>query len=230
MNEIGPTQLTDASVYSGPTGLADNIKSSDLRLPRVALLQSLSPLVVNEGEKYKAGMFIDTLTQDIIAAPVSFIPAYVFKNIIKWKPKNEGGGMIWKTTNPTPEQLKEAQWDGPNKPTADQYINAVSIIPGIDTPLIMSFCKTSLKTGQDLATLIQLSGCAWKFTYILESVKTTNTKGTFYVTRIRRGTLTSIEKMAEAAVLYEQVKNMSIDTDYEPIHDTTTGSSEPTEF
>lgn len=220
------------AIYQGPTGLADNITSKDLRLPRIALLQSLSPQVQNEGEKYKPGMFIDTLTQDILKAPITFIPSFVFSNVIKWKPRAEGGGMIWKTTNPTPEQLKEIQWNGNEKPTADQYINVVCTVPGVDVPLILSLCKTSLKAGQTLATLIQLSGCAWKYNYELDAIKTTNAKGTFYVMRTKRGALSTPEQMTSAAELYEQVKGMSIDTDYEgSTHETPEGTTaEPLEF
>lgn len=210
--------------YTGPTGLSNNITAADLRLPRVALLQSLSPQVQNDGEVYKQGMFINTLTQDILKSPISFVPVFIFKNFIKWRPRNEGGGMVWKTTTPTAAQLKECQFDGANKPTADTSYNAVCLIDGDVTPVVLSFAKTNIKAGQDLTTLAQLSGYAWKYKYTLESVKTTNTKGTFYVMRVKRSLLN--ENPQEAADLYEQVKGMSIDTDYEG--STNEDISEPT--
>jgi hypothetical protein len=219
------------ATHAGPTGLSSNITAQDLRLPRVALLQSLSPQVQNQGEKYKQGMFIDTLTQDILDTPVTFVPIFVFKNIIKWKPRSEGGGMLWKTLTPTAEQLKDTQWDGTNKPSADVYINCVCIVNNSPTPLIISFCKTSLKAGQDLATLITLSGQAWKHQYILESVKTTNSKGIFYVMRVKRGGLATADQVVEAATLYESVKNLAIETDYEgATHETSPSTGEPAEF
>lgn len=218
--------------YSGPTGLSSNITSQDLRLPRVALLQALSPQVQSQPEIYRQGMFIDTLTQDVLTAPVSFIPVFIFKNVIKWKPRNEGGGMLWKTTTITPEVAKELQWNGTTKPTADLYYNAVCLLDGQSVPIIISFCKTSLKAGQDLATLATLSGYSWKFKYTLESVKTTKDNNTFYVMRVKRGVLTTPEETQEAADLYEQVKGMSIETDYEgTTHEAPEGTTaEPLEF
>lgn len=201
--------------YEGPTGLADNITMQDLRLPRIALLQSKSPQVENDGDKYKAGMFIDTLTQDVLPGPVRFIPVFIFANVIKWKPRNEGGGMVWKTLNPTAEQLKELQWNETVKPTADRYINCVCSVPGHDIPFVISFCKTSLKYGQDLATLVTLSGQAWKYNYFLESVKVAGKQGTYYTMRVRRDGLSTADQLMESATLYEQVKSMSIETDYE---------------
>lgn len=221
--------------YKGPTGLSDNITSTDLRLPRVALLQSKSPQVEAEascnGVPYKAGMFIDTLTQDIIGSPMTLVPVFVFKNIIKWKPRSEGGGMLWKAIHPTAEQLKDTQWNGTNKPAADVYINAVCMINDGATPLIVSFCKTSLKAGQDLATLIMLSGQAWKYTYFLDSLKVANSKGSYYVMRIKRGAPTTADQMIEAASMYENVKDMTIDTDYDSTNEEDiSATKEPTEF
>lgn len=228
--EVNPQteQTTTPAPYTGPTGIAGNITSQDLRLPRIALLQALSPQVQADGERYKPGMFIDTLTQDILTSPVSFVPCFIFKNVIKWKPRAQGGGMIYKTTNPTPEQVLETQFDGATKPVADLYINAVVLVDGFETPLIISFCKTNLKAGQDLATLATLAGYAWKYKYTLEAVKTTNTKGTFFVSRVKRSILN--DDPGRAAELYEQVKNMSIDTDYEgSTHDTSTPVGEDTD-
>lgn len=231
VQEVNPQEAQVPAEYTGPTGLADNITSKDLRLPRVALLQPLSPQVQADDQKYKPGMFIDTLTQDVLPAPVTFVPVFIFKNIIKWKPRAEGGGMLWKTVNPTAEQMKETQFDGQNKPTADAYINAVCLVAGQTIPIVVSFCKTSLKTGQDLATLVQLSGCAWKFNYVLESVKTMNSKGTFYVMRVKRGPQSTPVQTSEAATLYEQVKGMSIDTDYEgTTHEDAPTTEDPKEF
>lgn len=231
IKEGNPQEEVQApEVYTGPTGLADSITSKDLRLPRVALLQSLSPQVQSEGDKYKPGMFIDTLTQDILPSPINFTPVFIFKNVIKWKPRAEGGGIVYKTLNPTPEQLRETQFDGNNKPTADMYINAVCKVQGMETPLIISFCKTNFKAGQDLITLATLSGYAWKFNYMLESVKVTNTKGTFYVMRVKRGGLNA--SPTESVELYEQVKSMTIETDYEStVHETPSDvDAEPKEF
>jgi hypothetical protein len=230
--------LATQEQYTGPTGLAGNITTQDLRLPRIALLQSKSPQVENdESGTYKAGMFIDTLTQDPLKTPVKFTPAFIFKNVIKWKPRSEGGGMIYKTMDfNDPKVLADLQWDGDKKPTADQYINVVAVVEGIDIPLILSFCKTSLKAGQDLLTLVQLSGCAWKHHYFLESQKVAGANGTYYVMKIKRGKPNTAEESAPVAALYEQVKDMAsqIDTDYEgSTHETApvgTDNAEPKEF
>lgn len=221
---------TQPAQYARPTGMADNITAKDLRLPRIALLQSKSPQVENEEGTYKAGQIINTLTQEVFPLPIVFTPVYIFKNVIKWKPREQGGGMVYKTTNFTPDVMTDLQWVGTTKPTADQYINVVCLVQGYDIPLVISFCKTSLKTGQDLATLIQLSGCAWKYNYQLTSIKVVK-KNTYYEFRIKRGDLATDAEGTDALNLFNQVKNISIDTDFEGVigEEASTGD-EPKEF
>ncbi len=226
--EAPKTQEVGA-VAEQPTGLASNVTAQDLRLPRVALLQALSPQL-QQNNALKSGMFFNTLLQEVIPSPIVFTPVFVFKNVIKYRPRSEGGGIVYKTTSFTEEVVKDCMWDGINKPTATQFINAVVLIEGQDIPLIISFSNTSFKTGQDLLTLVQLSGQAWKYNYALESQLVSNSKGSFYVMRVKRGALTNADTIIAAASLYESVKGMSIDTDFEEEHDQTKSTGAPSEF
>lgn len=231
VGSVQSQEVRTASPKQEPTGLAGNITPQDLRLPRVALLQALSPQLQND-ESLKAGMFFNTLTQEAIVSPVVFTPVFIFKNVIKYRPREEGGGIVYKTTNFTDEVIKDCTWDGATKPSATQFINAVVLVEGQDIPLIVSFSMTSFKTGQDLLTLVQLSGQAWKYNYTLESVKNTNSKGTYYVMKIKRHSPANADTVIAAASLYDSVKGMSIDTDFEDEHQasSSTSTGEPTEF
>jgi hypothetical protein len=231
--EIAKKAAQEVAAYTGPTGLADNITSADLHLPRVALLQSMSKQVQDDPKTYTPGGFVNTLTQDVIPTPLVFTPVFVFKNVIKWNPREKGGGVLYKTLKYTADVIKDISWQGMEKPAATQYINCVSLVEGSDMPLVISFCNTSFKAGQDLLTLVQLSGCAWKYQYELQSVKTSNAKGTWHVMRVKRLSLTDEVKSAAAAHMYENVKGMAIDTDYEGATEATSTEAtgaEPQEF
>ena len=231
--ELEVKQASTPAVYDGPTGLASNITAADLHLPRVALLQSMSKNVQDDPKVYTPGGFMNTLTQDVISSPVIFTPVFMWKTVIKWNPREKGGGVLYKTLKYTADVIKDISWQGMEKPAATQYINAVCLVEGSDMPLVISFCNTSFKAGQDLLTLVQLSGCAWKYQYELQSLKTSNAKGTFYVARVKRLSLTNEAKSVEAAHLYENVKGMAIDTDYEGATEaasTEVTGAEPQEF
>ena len=212
--ELAKKQAAEVAAYEGPTGMASNIGSEDMRLPRIALIQAMSPTA--QDGTHKVGALVNTLTQEELTAPVVIIPCFVFKNVIKWKPRSEGGGIIYRTTNITEEVKKDLMWVGDQKPVATAFINAVCLVEGQgDMPMIVSFCNTSYKAGQDLATLTTLKKPSWKYSYELSAKKVTNTKGTFHVFNVKLGKPVSEELMKQAVELYENVKNMSIDTDYE---------------
>jgi hypothetical protein len=224
--EVVVTQAAIPAVYDGPTGMAANIGTSDLRLPRVALQQALSPSVVDG--THKVGALVNSLTQEEIKAPAVITPCFVFKNVIKWKPREQGGGMLYKTTNITADVQKDLAWVGDQKPTADAYINVVCLIDGQEgMPVLLSFCKTSYKAGQDLATLVQLSGCAWKFKYEIGTKLIKGAKGSYYIFTVKRAAKTTEEEAVAAKELYENVKGLSIETDFEG--DTTATEQAPIE-
>lgn len=203
------------AVYDGPSGISDNITTQDLRLPRVALMQALSPSVVDG--THKVGTLVNSLTQEEIKAPAIITPCFVFKNVIKWKPREQGGGMLYKTTNITADVQRDLAWVGDQKPQADAYINVVCTIAGQEgMPMIVSFCRTSYKTGQDLATLTTLFKPSWSYKYELGAKLSKNKLGQpYYIYTIKRAGKTTEAEAAEALELYKNVKGMTITTDYE---------------
>jgi len=230
--ELAKKQTAEVAKYEGPTGVSGNIGSEDMRLPRIALIQAMSPTA--QDGTHKAGELVNSLTQEVLGQPLVIVPAFVFKNVIRWKSRSEGGGIIYRTTNITDDVKKDLAWVGDQKPAATAFINAVCLVDGQgDMPLIVSFCNTSYKAGQDLATLTTLKKPSWKYTYELSAKKVTNTKGTFHVFNVKLGKPATEEQVKAAMELYENVKNMSIDTDYENTTSgvvTSTEGAEPTEF
>jgi hypothetical protein len=204
-------------------GLAENIGQSDMKLPRIELTQALSPTVT--AGKHKAGVLVNSLTKEELVQPLLITPVFAFKNVIRWKPRAQGGGIVYRTMNITPDVAEDLRFHGDQKPQATAYINVVCLVEGQDMPLIASFCNTSYTAGQALATLIAISGYAWKYKYRISSKQRTNNQGTFYVFDVARDTVTTPEEQSKASEMFASVKGMAtIDTDYEG--DTTTAAPE----
>jgi len=220
-----PTPANVPTVAGTPQilGLGANIELSDIRLPRIELTQALSATV--QDGTHKQGALINSLTKQALPEPVEITPVLVTKSAIRWKPRAEGGGIIYKTNNlKDPSVAEDVQWHGDEKPKATVYINVVCKVKGENMPLVASFCNTSQKTGYNLLSMIAMSGCAWNYKYILTAVKKQNNQGQFFVFEARMGAPTTEEEKAAAFALYEQVsKIQNIETDYEG--DTTTGET-----
>lgn len=101
-NEIVPV---DFSQDAG-SGM-ENVKSSDLSIPFLMLLQDLSPEVKKTHRDYatrgiegaQPGHIINSLTREILNPDikndrVTFIPCFYQKLFVEWTPREKGGGIV----------------------------------------------------------------------------------------------------------------------------------------
>jgi hypothetical protein len=81
------------------------ISAHDVEVPRVKLLQALSPEVQN-GE-HRPNTFYHTLAEENLGAEVEVVPVYVDQSFILWRPRKSGGGMLARAAD-------GIHWDPPN--------------------------------------------------------------------------------------------------------------------
>ena len=210
-------------------GVSSEISEEDLLLPRIELTQPTSPSVLEE--KHKAGIYINSITKDPLPSN-TIIPILVTKNYIRWKPRNEGGGIIYRTTNSNDPRVQEdIKWHGQEKPLCTQYINVVCMVVGEEMPIVCSFANTSYQAGRKLLTIVKMTNKdAWLSSYTLKAVRKSNAKGTFYVMDIDRAGASTPEEAAKGAALYAMFSNVKdINMDYAqdaPTQTTTEGLSD----
>lgn len=70
----------------------ENIGQSDIEIPRVVLLQSLSPMVTEQG--MKAGQFYHTLLEEELGATLDIVPVYCDIRYLLFRPRHDGGGIL----------------------------------------------------------------------------------------------------------------------------------------
>lgn len=90
-----PAEVPD---YGEDFGVGRAEQTGDtLVIPFLNVLQSLSPQVTNANGKgidgAKAGQFFNTVTGQLIAGPIDFVPAYFEHLYTEWKPRTAGGGF-----------------------------------------------------------------------------------------------------------------------------------------
>lgn len=171
----------------------EGIDKSDLLIPRAKLLQPLSPEVVEEQlANAKAGQIRNSLTKELL--PSRVVPIFCFKTWMRFNSRDskaEGfhaayapGGLIWRSTNPSDPKVIEEAGFGPNGevPLALTFLNFFSFFPSVSMPIILSFSKTSYKTGKQLLSLARFcGGDMWSRAYQLGATLQTNEKGSYYV-------------------------------------------------
>jgi len=190
------TKTVEAYVNrQAPRGFENGVDQADLIMPRAKLIQALSP-ELNEGiENIKVGSIINSVTKEIL--PPEFIPIFMFKKFIRFNPRNKDdpnfdyklspGAIIWRTDNALDSMVQEQTSFGPNgeKPLATTFLNFFSYFPGSQMPIIVSFCRTSYKTGKQLLSLAKFcGGDMFSRKYRLTSVMEVNDVANYAVLKV----------------------------------------------
>ena len=101
------TDLTTASAFEEDAGGGlENLTADDLTIPRLKILQALSPEVNKRDGKYvdgaAAGDIINTVTSELYTEETGcvVIPVTYKRMFLEWQPRESGGGLIQQHTDP----------------------------------------------------------------------------------------------------------------------------------
>jgi hypothetical protein len=71
-----------------------NVDSTDRVIPRVKLLQAISPELTDLSDKAKAGQFWHSIAQENLGPSLKAIPIIIRKSYILWAPRNDDRGIL----------------------------------------------------------------------------------------------------------------------------------------
>jgi hypothetical protein len=197
MNKDVANKASSAVATTTPKGFESGCSQEDLVIPRVKLLQGLSPDVTEQGSELRPGWLINSLTKEVM--PAEFIPILVGFSWIKFNPRKiddpdydasfAPGDIVYRTDDPNdPIVIKEGSF-GPKgeKPKITKFMNFLCYFPGVNMPIVLSFSKTSYYTGKELFTFARYSGVdMFRKKYTLSSKQDENGAGDrYYVLKIR---------------------------------------------
>lgn len=97
----------------------ENVGARDLIIPRITILQALSPQVQPKKPEYIQGAAIgdicDVGTQEIFDSPLVFLPVHYVKQYLEWAPRSTGKGLV--KVHEDPAILDECTPDEKKRPT-----------------------------------------------------------------------------------------------------------------
>ncbi len=191
-NEV-PNEL--CVVTKPQRGFEGGVNQEDLIIPRAKLIQALSPELKDGIEGIRIGSIVNSLTKEKL--PDEFIPIFTFKTFIRFNPRKkedpnflsgfDPGSVVWKSANPDDPRVIEETRFGINgeKPPATTFLNFFSYFPGCAMPIILSFSKTSYKTGKQLLSLAKFcGGDMFSRKYRLTSVMETKNMDSYAVLKV----------------------------------------------
>lgn len=151
-----------------PARGAEGVGMDDLVIPRLELVQSLSPcLQEGEGayiEGAKPGMLFNNVTRELYGKSVQVIPVSFKKEYIVWanRKKVKGGGFVGAFQTEAEAEACLAVQEVPDNylinDTANQFCLLVHPETGDLVEIVVSMAVTKLKVSRQWNTLIRING------------------------------------------------------------------------
>lgn len=211
-----------------------DMDSNDITIPRIVILQGLSP-EVSEGRGKPGEFFIKGLERNLTAKPLEIVVLLRNKSRIRWQDLQLGGGILCRSFdakhgigNPggTCEACPLSQWEmsSDNKsgrPGCDLYQNLIVVIRQDEEwlPMAISGNRTKLKALKNLNSLLMVELAKnrplFAKAYQLESKQDKNSKGmayfTYRVSPANGNAMLPDKEQLRAFDLYTSLKGKKID-------------------
>lgn len=173
----------------------ENVTTDDITIPRIDVLQSISPAVDQDDESYiegaRAGIIFNTLTRQLYGNEIMIVPVAFKKEQLVWKDRKAGGGFRGAfATVEEAQAAMVAMEDGDQCGIVEtsQFYSLV-LTKSDENPdgfkieeVMIPMAKSKMKVARKLNSLIRLNGGdSFTRVYLLKSFKDKNAANeTFY--------------------------------------------------
>lgn len=208
---------------------SEDITANDITLPRIEVLQALSPqLKKNEAvyiEGSEQGQIFNTISGELYGSTVTVCPILFQRQFILWQDRKLGGGFAGSFATEVDAELERDSKDKPNDyEVTEHHINYCLILHdnGRMEEAVLSWARTKLKASRRLNALVQMNpGDRYSRAYRLKAVEASSPKGDYWTFDIAPGGYVAKPIFDKAAAIYEAIKGGERKVDY--------GTNEPDE-
>ncbi|TXG97705.1 MAG: hypothetical protein E6R08_06195 [Nevskiaceae bacterium] len=147
-----------------PARGSENVGADDMIIPRLELIQSLSPCLDKENdaayiEGAEAGLFFNNVTRELYGDTVQVIPVFFQKEYIIWKDRKKGGGFVGAFTTMAAAEAAMAELEDAADHRINDTVNWFCYLRhnGKLENIVVSMAVTKLKVSRQWSTLIRLT-------------------------------------------------------------------------
>jgi hypothetical protein len=216
---------------------SESVTVSDMILPRIDVIQALSPQIKKNDPAFIAGaeqgQIFNTVTGTIYGDSVLFIPVLFRKEYVLWKLRKFGGGFIgaFSTEREALDVLGDLQSQDEYE-VVETHQHFVTIISDSGTEeAVFSMAKSKLKVSRALNTLIQIAGVdRFAKAYKASAVEASSPKGDFWSLKVAAAGFVSRELYDRCKELCSMIKSGAADVDRTVPEDAAHGHVESAEL
>lgn len=169
---------------------SENVEMADVVIPRIEVVQALSPCLKKNDAAYiegaEQGMLFNSVTRELYGSHVQVVPVFFKKQYLVWKDRKQGGGfggayddVVQAAERIKQEKTEEQKFWAPAE-TAQQLVIVVKA-DGTTEEAVVSMSRTKLKISRQWNSLIRLNGNdRFSRTYTLFATDEQNSAGEDY--------------------------------------------------
>lgn len=153
--------------------MGGGMDSEDIAVPRLVILQSLSPEVTTERVGQPGDFYLKGLNLNLGRGPLEIIPLLRSKSRMRWKPMDMGGGILCQSSDGVTgvgepggncgtctkkDWIHKDAKTGKLKPDCDLNQNVICVLRGQSdwVPVAFSGSRTRLKAFKELNSLLMI--------------------------------------------------------------------------
>jgi hypothetical protein len=206
---------------------SEGVGIDDITIPRVDVLQALSPQRKKTNAEYiegaEEGMLFNTVTKQLYGSSFTFIPVYFRKEYVIWKDRKEGGGFAG--AYPSEQAAQHAIEDQDLNPEihqisdTGQHFGLIVSDHESDSPRIeeavISMSRSKMKVSRQLNTMIRMAGGdRFERGFTVSAVEAQNNNGEeFYNIAVKQLGFVSEEVYKAAETVYLAISAGAKDVD-----------------
>ena len=189
---------------------SEAVEQEDLIIPRLEIIQSLSPARKKDKPEYiegaEEGMLFNTVTRELYGTEVFIVPVMFLKEYLLWINRDAGGGFrgAFKTREEAARRSAEVSEAHEIVDTAEHLcllINGDSV-----EEVMISMSRSKMKVSRNFNSLVRiLKGDRFSHVYKVITVLEKNQRGEFFNFKISEVGVPSREIYLLAEQLYEDV-------------------------
>ncbi len=221
LKTLTPSAVALPDYLQGTAGLGnENIQREDVTIPRIGIVQSLSPERKKSDAKFipgaEEGQFFNTVTREILPATFKFVDILFTKTWGVFVHRDFGGGFNGQFNTEAEARTFSAEQE--NASQLEVVDTGIHVIVRVDEDLkpvetaIIMFTKSKLKVSRDMNQILKGSGAArfatlWEMSTVSETNKKNQEYFNFKATK--KGWVPA-ELFAFCKEVYEEVKDKDL--------------------
>lgn len=186
-NDAGALAVTPDWLKQSSRG-SEDVGMDDIILPRIDVLQALSPQIKKKDDKYiegaEQGMVFNTVTGELYGDRIRFIPVKFSREYIIWQDRDSGGGFRGAFQDEDEAEAARRNMENPDLlEVVETHVHYVLLVleGGKLEEAVLSLSKSKRKVSRKLNTLVAQTGYdRFAKQYELRAVEVSGPKGDYW--------------------------------------------------